>query len=150
MRTATIIARCCARSFSVNHGYHLDIRKAVLEGTDVGLEAARPGNSCSDIAEAFLGVLAKHGIEKANRAGYAIGLSYPPNWGEYTMSLRPGDMSELKPGMIFHFKTGLWMKDCGVEITEIFVVTPSGYEWPGQCGVRIISWGLREFDDDST
>ena len=43
------------------------------------------------------------------------------------MSLRPGDMSELKPGMTFHFMTGLWMKDCGLEITEIFVFTPSGY-----------------------
>jgi ectoine hydrolase len=106
----------------------LDAEKAVLEGMDAGLDAAKPGNTCNDIAEAFFGVLAKHGIEKANRAGYAIGLSYPPDWGERTMSLRPGDMSELKPGMTFHFMTGLWMKDWGLEITESFVVTPSGHE----------------------
>ncbi|MDG2285320.1 MAG: ectoine hydrolase DoeA [Alphaproteobacteria bacterium] len=106
----------------------LDAEKAVLEGMDAGLAAAKGGNTCNDIAEAFFGVLAKHGIEKANRAGYAIGLSYPPDWGERTMSLRPGDMSELKPGMTFHFMTGLWMKDWGLEITESFVVTPNGHE----------------------
>jgi ectoine hydrolase len=44
------------------------------------------------------------------------------------MSFRPGDMSELKLGMTFHFMTALWMKDCGLEIIEIFVVTPNGYE----------------------
>jgi ectoine hydrolase len=106
----------------------LDAEKAVLEGMDAGLDAVKAGNTCNDIAEAFFGVLAKHGIEKANRAGYAIGLSYPPDWGERTMSLRPGDMSALKAGMTFHFMTGLWMKDWGLEITESFVVTETGYE----------------------
>ena len=39
----------------------------------------------------------KHGIVKDNRTGYSIGLSYPPDWGERTMSLRPGDRTELGP-----------------------------------------------------
>ena len=105
----------------------LDAEQAVLEGMDAGLDAAKAGNTCHDIAEAFFGVLARHGIEKANRAGYAIGLSYPPDWGERTMSLRPGDRSELVPGMTFHFMTGLWMKDWGLEITESFVITATGH-----------------------
>jgi ectoine hydrolase len=100
----------------------LDAEAAVLEGMEAGLEAARAGNVCEDIAKAFFAVLAKHGIVKDNRTGYPIGLSYPPDWGERTMSLRPGDRTELEPGMTFHFMTGLWMEDWGFEITESIVI----------------------------
>ncbi|MGH7049551.1 MAG: M24 family metallopeptidase, partial [Acetobacteraceae bacterium] len=100
----------------------------VLEGMEAGLAAARPGNRCEDIANAFLAVLARHGIEKNNRCGYSIGLSYPPDWGERTMSLRPGDKSVLEPGMTFHFMTGLWLETMGVEITESIAITESGVE----------------------
>lgn len=100
----------------------LDAETAVLEGMEAGLEVARAGNLCEDIAKAFFAVLAKAGIEKNNRTGYPIGLSYPPDWGERTMSLRVGDTSELKPGMTFHFMTGLWMEDWGFEITESIVI----------------------------
>jgi ectoine hydrolase len=100
----------------------LDAEKAVLEGMEAGLEMARAGNLCEDIARAFFTVLAKHGIEKDNRTGYSIGLSYPPDWGERTMSLRIGDRTVLQPGMTFHFMTGLWMQDWGFEITESLVI----------------------------
>lgn len=101
----------------------LDAEKAVLEGMEAGLEAARAGNRCEDIANAFFTVLDRYGIVKDNRTGYAIGLSYPPDWGERTMSLRRGDRTELKSGMTFHFMTGLWMEDWGYETTESIVIT---------------------------
>lgn len=100
----------------------LDAEKAVLEGMEAGLEAARAGNLCEDIALAFFAVLKKHGITKDNRTGYPIGLSYPPDWGERTMSLRIGDRSVLEENMTFHFMTGLWMEDWGFEITESIVI----------------------------
>jgi ectoine hydrolase len=106
----------------------LDAEKAVLEGMEAGLERARPGNTCEDIAKAFFAVLARHGIRKDNRTGYPIGLSYPPDWGERTMSLRPGDRTELRPGMTFHFMTGLWLEDWGLEITESIAITEAGPE----------------------
>ncbi len=106
----------------------LDAEKATLEGMEAGLEAARPGNRCEDIANAFFAVLRKYGIVKDNRTGYSIGLSYPPDWGERTMSLRPGDRTELKPGMTFHFMTGLWLETMGLEITESILITDSGVE----------------------
>ena len=89
---------------------------------------SQPGNMCEDIANAFFAVLARHGIVKDNRTGYAVGLSYPPDWGERTMSLRPGDRTELKPNMTFHFMTGLWLEDWGLEITETIVITEFGVE----------------------
>ncbi|WP_414473104.1 ectoine hydrolase DoeA [Microvirga sp. M2] len=106
----------------------LDAEKAVLEGMEEGLAAARPGNVCEDIANAFFAVLKRYGIVKDNRTGYPIGLSYPPDWGERTMSLRPGDRTELKPGMTFHFMTGLWLEDMGLEITESILITETGVE----------------------
>jgi ectoine hydrolase len=104
----------------------LDAEKAVLEGMEEGLAAARPGNTCEDIAIAFCAVLRRYGIVKDNRTGYPIGLSYPPDWGERTMSLRPGDRTELQPGMTFHFMTGLWLENIGLEITESIVITETG------------------------
>nr|WP_197460704.1 ectoine hydrolase DoeA [Acetobacter tropicalis] len=106
----------------------LDAEKATLEGMEEGLLAAKPGNLCEDIANAFFDVLKKYGIKKDNRTGYPIGLSYPPDWGERTMSLRPGDKTELKPGMTFHFMTGLWLDTMGFETTESILITETGYE----------------------
>ncbi|MDH7787289.1 ectoine hydrolase [Ochrobactrum sp. 19YEA23] len=106
----------------------LDAEKATLEGMEAGLAAARPGNTCEDIAAGFFDVLKKYGIVKDNRTGYSIGLSYPPDWGERTMSLRSGDRTELQPGMTFHFMTGLWLETMGLEITESIVITETGVE----------------------
>lgn len=106
----------------------LDAEKATLEGMEAGLEAARPGNTCEDIANAFFAVLKKYGIVKDNRTGYPIGISYPPDWGERTMSLRPGDRTVLEPGMTFHFMTGLWLEDMGLEITESILITETGVD----------------------
>ena len=106
----------------------LDAEKAVLEGMDAGLEAARAGNHCEDIAIAFFDVLDRYGIVKDNRTGYAIGLSYPPDWGERTMSLRRGDRTVLEENMTFHFMTGLWMENWGLEITESIVIGQSAPE----------------------
>ena len=107
---------------------YLEAEKALLEGIEAGLAAARPGQHAEDIANAFLAVMARHGIEKSSRCGYPIGLSYPPDWGERTMSLRPGDRSVLQPGMTFHFMPGLWFDDWGMEITESIVITDNGAE----------------------
>ena len=106
----------------------LDAEKAVLEGMAAGLQAAKAGNFCEDIAIAFFDVLKKYGITKDSRTGYSIGMSYPPDWGERTMSLRPGDKTVLEENMTFHFMTGLWMEDWGFEITESIVIGETGPE----------------------
>ncbi|MEM8819965.1 MAG: ectoine hydrolase DoeA [Pseudomonadota bacterium] len=106
----------------------LDAEAAVLEGMEAGLEKARAGNTCEDIAIAFFDTLGRHGFEKDNRTGYAIGLSYPPDWGERTMSLRRGDRTVLEPGMTFHFMTGLWLGDWGFATTESIVIGETGAE----------------------
>src|SRR5699024_3941550 len=65
---------------------------------------------------------------KDSRIGYSAGLSYPPDWGERTASLRHGDDTILQPNMVFHMIPGIWMEKYGVEISETFRVTETGCE----------------------
>jgi len=99
---------------------------ALIEGLEAGLQAARAGNRACDIANALGDVLTRAGIERGARCGYPIGLSYPPDWGERTVSLRAEDETVLQPGMTFHFMPGLWMQDWGLEITESILITAEG------------------------
>ena len=99
---------------------------ALVEGLEAGLDAARAGNRACDIAEALAAPLSRAGIDRAARCGYPVGLSYPPDWGERTISLRSEDQSVLEPGMTFHFMPGLWMDDWGLEITETILIRESG------------------------
>ncbi|MCL6283221.1 M24 family metallopeptidase [Ruegeria sp. 2012CJ41-6] len=106
-----------------------DIRHAeaaVLRAIDDTLAAARPGVTCEEVAACVYASFERAGYIKANRTGYPIGLSYPPDWGERTMSLRPGDTTPLEENMTFHLMPGLWTPDWGLAITESFVVTPQG------------------------
>ena len=107
---------------------YLDAEKAVLEAIEAGLAQAKPGHLCEDIAAAFNRTLNKLGFAKDSRCGYAIGLSYPPDWGERTMSFRAGDKTVLEAGMTFHFMPALWLDDGGLEITEPIVITQTGAE----------------------
>ena len=93
-----------------------------------GLDNAKPGNTCEDIAISFFDRLETHGFKKDSRTGYSIGLSYPPDWGERTISLRRGDTTELQENMTFHFMPALWLDDGGLEITESVVITETGYQ----------------------
>ena len=104
----------------------LDAEQAQLEGIAAGLDAARAGNRTCDIANAFIGVLKKHGIHREGRCGYPIGLSYPPDWGERTASIRAEDTTVLQPGMTFHFMPALWMESWGLETTETILITADG------------------------
>ena len=106
----------------------LEADRAVQEGMEAGLEQARPGNTCEDVALAFFDILKKYGIVKDSRTGYSIGLSYPPDWGERTMSLRRGDRTVLRQGMTFHFMTGLWQDDWGLETTESILINEKAVE----------------------
>jgi ectoine hydrolase len=106
-----------------------DLEKVIIECTENALELFKPGVSCDEIAENFTATLKRHGYEKNNRVGYPIGLSYPPDWGERTMSLRDSDTTVLEENMTFHFMPAIWFDDWGFEMTESVIVTNNG----GQC-----------------
>ena len=100
----------------------------VVEGLETALNAVRPGVVCEEVELAWRRVIARAGLEKESRIGYSMGLNYPPDWGEHTASLRPGDKTVLQPNMTFHMILGMWMDDWGFECSESFRVTELGCE----------------------
>ena len=108
-----------------------DAEQALLEGLEEGIDVARAGNRACDVADALADAMRRHGIDRRGaRCGYPIGLSYPPDWGERTISFRSTDETVLQPGMTFHFMPGLWMDDWGFEVTESIVIRDDG---PAEC-----------------
>ncbi|HCY85200.1 MAG TPA: ectoine hydrolase DoeA [Desulfobacteraceae bacterium] len=97
-----------------------------VEGLNLTLDAIKPGMTGEDVERVWREHIAKKGFEKESRIGYSMGLNYPPDWGEHTASLRPGDKTELVPNMTFHMILGMWMDDFGFECSESFRVTQTG------------------------
>ena len=71
-------------------------------------------------------VITRAGYAKASRIGYSVGLGYPPDWGERTASLRPGDRTVLEPDMVFHVILGMWEDDGGYELSETIRISEGG------------------------
>lgn len=106
----------------------VDTAAVVVEGLNNALAAAKPGIQCQEVEAVWGETIKKHGIIKESRIGYSTGLNYPPDWGEHTLSLRPGDTTELQPNMTIHMIPGVWLDDWGIEISECFRVTETGSE----------------------
>jgi ectoine hydrolase len=102
--------------------------RITVEGLAAALDAVRPGATCESVEAAWRAHISRHGLEKSSRIGYSVGLAYPPDWGEHTMSLRPGDTTPLEQNMAFHMIVGMWERDGGFEASETFVVKADGAE----------------------
>ena len=105
-----------------------DAAKVLVDGLNASIEAAKPGATCAEVEAAWRHVIARAGIIKQSRIGYSTGLNYPPDWGEHTVSLRPGDRTVLQPNMTLHVIPGLWTEQYGIDISECVLVTESGAE----------------------
>lgn len=102
--------------------------KITAEAMQATLEAIRPGATGASVHRAFDDVIRPHGLRKDSRLGYSIGIGFPPDWGERTVSLRREDTAELAAGMAFHVILGMWMDGWGYELSEPIVVTPTGFQ----------------------
>ncbi|MBL3687534.1 M24 family metallopeptidase [Leucobacter zeae] len=110
-------------------GRELDrLAGATVEGLDAALAELRPGGTPAEVHAAFDRVLRRYGLEKRSRLGYSIGIGFPPDWGERTVSLRAGDTTELRENMTFHVIAGMWMTGYGFEVSESVRVAPGGAE----------------------
>jgi Xaa-Pro dipeptidase len=105
-----------------------DLAKVVIEGLTTTIDGIKPGMTCEEVERIWAGSIAKSGFIKDSRIGYSMGLNYPPDWGEHTASFRPGDKTILKPNMTFHMIPGIWLDDCGVDMSESFRITETGCE----------------------
>lgn len=106
----------------------LRLEDAVAEGLQVVLDTAAEGVPVRELAHAWNWSLARHGLEKDSRLGYSVGIGYPPDWGERTISIRTEDETVLAENMTFHVICGMWMTGFGYEVSESVRITRSGAE----------------------
>ena len=102
--------------------------KIVGEGMQATLETIRDGVTGRAVHAVFNDVISRHGLRKDSRIGYSIGIGYPPDWGEHTISLRASETHELRTGMALHVILGMWMDGWGYELSEPVIVGPHGVE----------------------
>ncbi|HCG57570.1 MAG TPA: creatinase [Brevibacterium sp.] len=98
----------------------------VAEGLAAVLDVAAPEVPTAELARTWNRVLALAGLEKPSRLGYSIGIGYPPDWGERTISIRTEDDQFLEAGMTFHLICGMWMNGYGYELSESILITDTG------------------------
>jgi ectoine hydrolase len=102
--------------------------KGVVQGLQETLAFIRSGVTAEEVEERWRRAIAHTGVVKPSRVGYSYGLNYVPDWGEHTISLRPGDKTVLAPGMTLHFMPGIWLDTYGFECSEPILVTENGCE----------------------
>ena len=106
----------------------MGLEVAVGEGLQAVLDTVAEGVPVRELARAWNWSLAERGLEKHSRLGYSIGIGYPPDWGERTISIRTEDESVLAENMTFHVICGMWMTGYGYEVSESVRVTRTGVE----------------------
>lgn len=102
--------------------------QGVVQGLQETLVFIRPGVTAEEVEERWRKAIAHTGVVKPSRVGYSFGLNYVPDWGEHTISLRPGDKTILAPGMTLHFMPGIWLATYGFECSEPVLITENGCE----------------------
>jgi len=91
----------------------------------------RPGLTVSDADQIVRAIISENrvGAHLATRAGYSIGIAFPPSWDEgYIISLKAGDPTVIQEGMTFHIIPWMWGVDgdktCG--ISDTIYITEDG------------------------
>jgi len=102
--------------------------EGVVKGLQQTLAFIKPGTTAEEVEACWRKAIAHTGLVKPSRVGYSYGLNYVPDWGEHTVSLRPGDKTILKPGMTLHFMPGMWLETYGFECSEPLLITENGCE----------------------
>lgn len=105
-----------------------DTAKVVIDGLRETLAMIRPGVTAESVEAAWRKAISHSTIVKESRLGYSIGVNYPPDWGEHTISVRPGDLTVLEPNMALHLIPGIWYEEVGFEIDASLYITETGYE----------------------
>jgi Xaa-Pro dipeptidase len=105
-----------------------DTARAVEEGLEAVLGMFKAGVSGHEVHAAWNAVLARHGLKKESRIGYSIGIGFPPDWGEHTISLRAGEHKPIEANSVVHIILGMWMDGWGMELSETVLVKPDGAE----------------------
>ncbi|MFW5712422.1 MAG: M24 family metallopeptidase [Spirochaetia bacterium] len=103
-----------------------DTAEVVMDGLQKTLDFVKPGITAEEVEAKWRDAISHSTVVKESRLGYSIGLNYPPDWGEQTISLRPDDKTVLKKNMALHLIPGIWYEDVGFEIDASIYLTEDG------------------------
>jgi len=96
------------------------------------IDAIKPGATSHEVNAVVARVTAKAGLPGVvrKRAGYSVGLNYPPDWGEGVfLDLKDNDPTALRTGMVFHLPVSLRVpNEAPVALSETVLVTETGRE----------------------
>jgi len=99
------------------------VQETAIAAQAAALRAIRPGVLAEEVAAAANAVYARQGFAPGYRTGRAIGLAYLE-----TPELKPGDRTELRPGMTFAVDGGVTVPGrLGGRIGDSIVVTETGF-----------------------
>lgn len=95
--------------------------------------ALRPGLTVSDADNIVRSIIMENdvGAHLITRAGYSMGIAFPPSWDEgYMISLKGGDSTVIEEGMTFHIIPWMWGVDGDktVGISDTLRITEDGCE----------------------
>ena len=123
------------RSLSMGEPRDPNIRRFAelsLRGLEDGLGFIKAGVTVHDVDGITKAPArrAGYGDLMTSRSGYAVGIGYPPDWGEgRTLGVREGDETLLEPNMTFHYMNNVWYEGVmAVGFSETIRVTKSGCE----------------------
>jgi Xaa-Pro aminopeptidase len=125
---------CQARTISVGKPSAQNIQRmdAALQCREAALKVMRPGNRCAEVDAELRKSLVVTGFAKfhLHRAGYGLGIAYPPHWDEGAIiSLRANDQTVLEPNMVFHLLPALYFfNETLIACTETVLITNDGCE----------------------
>lgn len=122
------------RTFSIGEPSKkmIELENIVHEMLEQVIEAIKPGATSHEVDAAAKSAASKAGFSKGvtKRAGYSVGINYPPDWGEgHFLELNENDQTILKPGMVFHVPQSIrWEGYPPVALSETVMVTSNGHE----------------------
>ena len=96
----------------------IETAKAVTEGMHAVVDTLRSDVSTGAVHQAWQSILDSYGLEKKSRIGYSIGVGYPPDWGEQTLSFRANEQTIVPQNAVVHIILGMWMDGWGMELSE--------------------------------
>lgn len=104
--------------------------RIVHEVLETTIDAIRPGTTSGDVDRVCREAFAKHGYRVLKRAGYSMGINFPPGWGEgAVLDLSDGNPTVLEPGMVFHIPQPYRVPgEQTVATSETVLVTEAGCE----------------------
>jgi Xaa-Pro dipeptidase len=122
------------RTMTVGHPHPevMRIHDVMRGALNAVLDTAGPGVTSGDVDRAARSRVEAAGLGQywLHRAGYSVGIGFPPSWVEgEVMDLKPEDKRTLQPGMVFHTVCWLLVPRLGsIGLSETWTVTSSGIE----------------------